>query len=672
VLRVSSPPGHCKLCELSDFSDPGLRELIRDVYASESDGHGPDFPAGREHRKHWEVAMAIRALDGGGALRDDARVLGVGAGYEATIYWLTRKVARVVATDLYASASPWVGGGGDPEMLDDPGRFYDGPWNPERLEVLNMNALELEFEDESFDGVFSSGSIEHFGPRADVRKGIEEIYRVLRPGGVVAISTEFRLEGPPPGLPGTLLFDEAELRAMLLEGLWWDPLDPLDLSQSSETLATEVPFSEALADQAAGKDSLSRYPHLVLRHGELLWTSVHVALVKSESVGDGEAAAPASLPGPAPSDPAVEEDPPVALQDQALVRQPAPPPQRPPERAALPAAREATEGGRSTTWGGPSRLGPFGRMLRRVLWRLLRPYDVRRREVEANLVRAIEEGGAPLHGGALQVPDPIVGIEVVEVDTPIGSFVLDTKDTLVRPALEIQKSWGYDVATLLEKTLEPGMRFLDVGSNIGYFSVLASRLVGPSGSVVAVEPDPVNLQLLRANLWRNGCFNVQVLPVAADARRGHVGLVIFPEGGAATETTRDASRYVLDDRVDIQDIGKIMAPTAPLDDLILPPVDVVKLDTQFTEPEVMEGLRETIAASPKLLIITEFGPEELRRRNRDPLAVLNGWTDLGFEIKLLRGTEEVFAPFETIVSAPNDMPLGNGPFFDMVMRKGYA
>jgi FkbM family methyltransferase len=351
----------------------------------------------------------------------------------------------------------------------------------------------------------------------------------------------------------------------------------------------------------------------------------------------------------------------------AAVPDSTPPPQR--FKAALAVAREGAEGKPSATWDAPSRLGPVGRLLRRALWRVLRPYDVRRREVEGSLVSAIEVEQGPLSAEAGRVPDPITGIDVVEVDTPIGSFVLDREDSLLRPAIEVQKSWDFDVATLLQESLGPGKRFLDIGANIGYFSVLGSRLVGETGWVVAVEPDPRNLQLLRANLWRNGCSNARVLPLAADSRRGHVGLVNFPEGGAATETTRDPARYESDARVDVKDIGKILAPTARLDDLIFPPIDVMKLDTQFTEHEVIDGLQETIAASPNLLIITEFGPEEIRRRKVDPLAVLHRWTDLGFEIKVLEKNEESVMDFEEIVSAPNDMPLGNGPFFELVLRR---
>lgn len=273
---------HCKLCEFSDFADPELGDLIRDVYASDRDYFGePHFPVGREYRKYWEVAMTLRAFRDLGALREDAKVLGVGAGHEATIYWLTTHVEKVVATDLYAEEDVWSESDSGSEMLTDPGRYWDGAWNPQRLEVRNMSGLDLAFEDESFDAIFSSSSIEHFGDFADVRRSVEEIFRVLRPGGVVGLATEFRFEGPGPGEPGLLRFDEPELRSLLLDGLWWDPATPLHLTASAETLASPVPIEEAMADLKTGRRGWSRYPHIVLRDGEYLWTSVHVALVKS-------------------------------------------------------------------------------------------------------------------------------------------------------------------------------------------------------------------------------------------------------------------------------------------------------------------------------------------------------------------------------------------------------
>ena len=279
--------GHCKLCEIEDFRDPDLEGLIRDAYGTHRRRHSREFPRGREERKHWEVAMTLRSFRDFGVLRDDAQVLGVGAGHEATIYWLTRHVGRVFATDLYMTEDPWSATDSDWDMLVDPGKHYQGVWNPRRLSVQHMDALELEFEDATLDGVFSSSSIEHFGKLKQIRRSVEEMHRVLRPGGIAALSTEFRLDGPRKRDPGLVLFDEAELRKVLLEGLDWRLTDPLRATVSDATRSGVVEFSEALEDIEAGRDGFRAYPHIVLHDEPYTWTSVHVALVKMR-------------PGPAP------------------------------------------------------------------------------------------------------------------------------------------------------------------------------------------------------------------------------------------------------------------------------------------------------------------------------------------------------------------------------------
>jgi SAM-dependent methyltransferase len=257
--------------------------LIREIFEADQRHFGDRFPDGREYRKYWEVAMTARAFRDHRVLGDEAQVLGVGAGHEATIYWLTRQVGQVVATDLYEADDAWSETDSSTEMLTDPGKFWDGPWDPTRLEVKNMDALALDFPDDSFDGVFSSSSIEHFGGFAEIRRSIEEIYRVLKPGGVAALATEFMIEGPSHGWPGLYLFDEAALRAAIFDGLWWDPATPLDTSVSPETLRAPVVLQEVLDEPRTTVQEWSQYPHLVLHHEPFLFTSVHVAMVKSGS-----------------------------------------------------------------------------------------------------------------------------------------------------------------------------------------------------------------------------------------------------------------------------------------------------------------------------------------------------------------------------------------------------
>ena len=306
---------HNKVCELEDFSHPDLLPVIREVFSHERERFGDSFPHGREYRKYWEVAMAVRSLRAAGALSSTSDILGVGAGNEPTIFYLTNHVRRVFATDLYlASASPSAGNSGTDRsffrrlastilrklplwaesanlgMMLDPGRYWPREWKPRRLVVQHMNALDLQYEDASFDGIFSSSSLEHFGTPEQVRKSLREMARVLKPGGIASLSTEFRLSGSKPGLPGILMFDEKQVREWIIGVADWEPIDVPTFDVSSETMKGELKFSRALKEltshlKVQGEVIIHRltwatYPHIVLRAGEQVWTSIHLALRK--------------------------------------------------------------------------------------------------------------------------------------------------------------------------------------------------------------------------------------------------------------------------------------------------------------------------------------------------------------------------------------------------------
>ena len=257
-----------KLCNLEDFEHPEIRSLIRTIFDFQITPESPEFPRQREHRKHWEIAMAVRALDSLGALHDRAEILGVGAGREGTIFWLTNRVARVCATDLYLDAGVWEQDAAS-SMLTDPGRHWPGRWDPSRLVVQHMNALDLQFEDNSFDGIFSSSSIEHFGTLGDVRRAAEEMCRVLKPGGVLSLSTEFRIDGKPPGVHGIIMFDTEMIREYIIGDLPWELVSPKELTLSPATLTTQQPGEHLYA-----------HPHIVLRYRDRRYTSVHLTLRK--------------------------------------------------------------------------------------------------------------------------------------------------------------------------------------------------------------------------------------------------------------------------------------------------------------------------------------------------------------------------------------------------------
>lgn len=265
---------HNKLCNLEDFADPLLatymRHAVRDNAAPQSD----KFPAGAEHRKFWEIAMAIHTLHGNmkGWSRDQ-QVLGVGAGTESTLFFLTRYVGRVFATDLYLDAGVW-NSPASPTMLKEPEKLAPYEFDRQRLVVQRMDGRDLRYPAESFDGIFSSGSIEHFGSFDDVGRSAREMGRVLKRGGILSLSTEFRLSGGGHGWDGVLLFDPETIQRYIVEPSELEMVDGLDISISEATLATVQSLEAAIAD------GHKKRPHIVLSHLAYTFTSVHLALRK--------------------------------------------------------------------------------------------------------------------------------------------------------------------------------------------------------------------------------------------------------------------------------------------------------------------------------------------------------------------------------------------------------
>jgi SAM-dependent methyltransferase len=286
---------HNKICEFEDFADPELAATIRDIFPHEMRHFTPEFPRGAEYRKYWEVAMSIRALRQLGALRDDAELLGVGAGTETTIYYLTNHVGRVFATDLYIGAGAWDQSA-PWRMLASPDTFAPFPYRRDRLIVQHMDGRLLRYPDNTFDGIFSSGSIEHFGSMQSIANSAYEMGRVLKPGGILTLSTEFRIDGPAggDGWDGLRFFSREALNRYIVEASGLEPVDDFDESISAATMESKREWSFYGGDirrtlRAQGKAPRiaeiiwSKYPHLVVSDigTGYTWGSVHLTLRKT-------------------------------------------------------------------------------------------------------------------------------------------------------------------------------------------------------------------------------------------------------------------------------------------------------------------------------------------------------------------------------------------------------
>jgi FkbM family methyltransferase len=197
-------------------------------------------------------------------------------------------------------------------------------------------------------------------------------------------------------------------------------------------------------------------------------------------------------------------------------------------------------------------------------------------------------------------------------------FLLDPLDSL---ELSIFRSYEPFETSLLTAEVQAGMKILDVGANIGYYTLLFSKLTGESGCVYAFEPEPQNFALLRENLSRNGRTNVVASNLAASDQTGEAFLYL------STENYGDHQVYASDDGRQ-----KVLIIMTPLDDCLTGPIELVKMDVQGFEAHVLNGMRSLIAANPRLTIFTEFWPEGLRRAGSDAAEFLRQLRAFDFEI----------------------------------------
>jgi SAM-dependent methyltransferase len=268
-----------KVCELEDWRDPVLCDAMRLLNPHCVRAY-PNYPESLEHRKAWEYGQLFAGLKSLDALRSDAIILSVAAGHETPVYELTNHVRWVFATDIYGSGE-FTKCESDAVMLRDPDHFALAGYNRNRLVVQYMNALDLRFEEGTFDVVFSLSSIEHFGREKEIRAGLREMERVLKPGGVLMLTTECIVNGAGELNRDNLeLFTPQSLARLLDSCPRLRLLDEIRFTASPATLATVIPLKKAVKDAHKGR---SDFPHIVLELEGRLFTSISVFLRKTSS-----------------------------------------------------------------------------------------------------------------------------------------------------------------------------------------------------------------------------------------------------------------------------------------------------------------------------------------------------------------------------------------------------
>lgn len=243
--------------------------------------------------------------------------------------------------------------------------------------------------------------------------------------------------------------------------------------------------------------------------------------------------------------------------------------------------------------------------------------------------------------------------KITTINVQDFKLMVDPNDKGVAQYLLLYGVFGEYETELVKNLVKPGMTVVDVGANIGYFTVIFAKLVGDTGKVYAFEPDPYNYDLLSRNIKLNNLSNVVLIPKALSNKSGKIKLFL---DGTNLGNMSFAAQNISDDG------GEIDVETITLDDYLGgQKADFIKIDVQGAEGLVLSGAERTLRTSP-LKILMEFWPYGLKNLGVDPPALLRGLENKGFKIKILNPQThqlEIFSAAETLSVADN-RPEGKG------------
>ena len=177
-----------------------------------------------------------------------------------------------------------------------------------------------------------------------------------------------------------------------------------------------------------------------------------------------------------------------------------------------------------------------------------------------------------------------------------------------------------DLALLIKKYVKKGDTVLDLGANVGKVSLLLARQVGDTGKVYSFEPEEENFNLLKKNIEINNFKNTIPLRYAITDRSGKLSLKI-----SDTCTTH---------RVSINTSDKIQEiECTSIDEYFKnQKIDFMKIDVEGSEPQVIQGMKNTIKNNPRLKFIIEYNARVLESLNIDKIKYVDSLTSCGFQI----------------------------------------
>ena len=221
------------------------------------------------------------------------------------------------------------------------------------------------------------------------------------------------------------------------------------------------------------------------------------------------------------------------------------------------------------------------------------------------------------------------GPDEVLLRTTVGYVLCSSRDHALIAALVESGELEPGTRNLIQRVLQSGDTFVDVGANVGMHTLAAAKAVGGAGRVIAIEPYATTAELLKKTIWLNGFGNiVEVHQVAASDEEGERTLYL---GG----TSGHHSLFPLGEAS--AGDGQVKVQVATVDQITsqMTAATLIKIDAEGAELEVMAGAVALLMRSSDVGVIAEFGSSHLKRTGVTTIEWLSHFNKLGFECQAI-------------------------------------
>lgn len=232
--------------------------------------------------------------------------------------------------------------------------------------------------------------------------------------------------------------------------------------------------------------------------------------------------------------------------------------------------------------------------------------------------------------------------ELIEVDIPLGlKLLVSSKDCGVGMFLRLNGELDPLHSQLFLDSLKPNFTVFDIGANVGYYTVLASKIIGKGGRIYAIEPNPDNLDLLKKNIKLNNCRNVIIVNRALGERSGLAEMALDEASPGESSLAQNAKGK------------KITVQITTLDNFTklenIKQVDVIKIDIEGGEIQALKGGAEFLKRSKEIRLFIECNVKTLKLFNSNPKKLVNLLEEFGYKIeKITNEIEKTVSRFSNI------------------------